>query len=132
MPGKPNVQPAHLSANTLAFVGDAVFALYVRERLARDVAGTVHLLHKLSTRYVKASAQAAIVRALMPELSEEETHVFRRGRNVKTTTMPRNADMQEYRQATGFEALLGFLHLSGRQDRLMELLDRAASMIEQE
>ena len=132
MPGKTHVQPAHLSANTLAFVGDAVFALYVRERLAMGVSGTVHRLHQLSTDYVKASAQARIIRVLLAELTEDEATIFRRGRNVKTTTMPRNADMQAYRQATGFESLLGYLHLSDQQDRLKELLDRAAAIIEQE
>lgn len=131
MPGKALIQPAHLSANTLAFVGDAVFALYVRERLARELPGTVHRLHQRSTDYVKASAQAQIVQALFGELTEEETAIFKRGRNVKTTTMPRNADMHDYRQATGFESLLGYLHLSEKTDRLMELLNRAAEIIEQ-
>lgn len=132
MPAEPKFQPAHLSANTLAFVGDAVFALFVRERLSKNASGTVHRLHQLSTMYVKASAQARIAQGLAGSLTEEEMAIYRRGRNVKTTTMPRNAEMHEYRQATGFEALLGFLHMEDRKERLEELLEKSATMIEEE
>ena len=132
MPVEPSGQWGQLSANTLAFVGDAVFALYIRERLTRKSSGTAHRLHNLSTRYVKASAQARIVLSIVDELDEEEHAVFKRGRNAKTVTMPKNAEMQDYRHATGFEAVLGFLHLSGRIERLNALLDRAAAIIESE
>ncbi len=131
MPVEPNMAPSQASANALAFVGDAVFALYVRERLMNRVPGSAHRLHALSTRYVKASAQARIMHAIHDNLTEEEQALYRRGRNAKTATMPKNADMQEYRTATGFEALLGFLRLSGRQQRLDEILEMAAAIIEQ-
>ena len=131
MPVEPNGLHSQASPNALAFVGDAVFALFVRERLMNRFSGSAHRLHALSTRYVKASAQARIVHAILDELSEEEQAIYRRGRNAKSSTMPKNADVQEYRVATGFEALLGFLRLSGRQTRLDELLEKAAAVIEQ-
>ena len=121
-----------MSANALAFVGDAVFALYIRERLIGQSPGSAHRLHNLSTRYVKASAQARIIQALIPVLDEEEMSVYKRGRNAKTVSMPKNAEMADYRQATGFEALLGLLHLAGRTERLREILDRSAAVIEME
>ena len=130
MPVEPSKEWGQLSANTLAFVGDAVFALYIRDRLTRRSSGTAHRLHILSTRYVKASAQAKIVLLLMDELDEVEKGVFMRGRNAKIVTMPKNSEMQDYRHATGFEAVLGFLHLSGRIERLNVLLGRAAAIIE--
>ena len=132
MPVDPIIPPSQASANALAFVGDAVFALFVRERLMNRVAGSAHRLHALSTRYVKASAQARIVHTIHDVLTEEEQAVYRRGRNAKSATMPKNADMQEYRVATGFEALLGFLRLSGRQERLDEILEMAAAVVEQQ
>jgi ribonuclease III family protein len=130
MPVEPNNQWEQQSANTLAFVGDAVFALFIRERLTRRSPGTVHRLHTASTRYVKASAQARIALAMMDELDEDERAVFMRGRNAKTVSMPKNAELQDYRHATGFEAVVGFLHLEGRTERLKTLLEKAASIIE--
>jgi len=132
MPVDPNGQWGQMSANALAFVGDAVFALFVRERLIAISPGSAHRLHNLSTRYVKASAQAKIAQSLMADLQEDEADVYRRGRNAKTVTMPKNAEMRDYRQATGFEALLGFLHLTGRTERLREILDKSAFIIESE
>jgi ribonuclease-3 family protein len=130
MPVVPSEQWGQLSANALAFVGDAVFALFIRERLTRRSPGTAHKLHTLSTRYVKASEQARIALSLMNGLEEDEHAVFMRGRNAKTVTMPKNAEMQDYRHATGFEAVLGFLQLSGRTERLNELLEQSAAIIE--
>ncbi len=120
-----------LSANALAFVGDAVFALFVRERMLQRFPGSVHRLHTMSTHYVKASAQARIVMQLIPEFTEDEMSIYKRGRNTKVFTMPKNADLSEYRHATGFEALIGFLHLNKEERRLEEILLMAVKIVEQ-
>jgi len=123
-------EPRQLSANTLAFVGDAVFGLFIRERMIYKYPGSVHHLHNISTRYVKASAQAYIVMNMMEKLTETEVDIYKRGRNTRIMTMPKNAELKDYRHATGFEAILGYLHLSGSTERLHELLEMAAEIIE--
>lgn len=110
------VNPATLSPLTLAFVGDAVFELMVREQLACEANRPVGSLHKASVQSVCAEAQSDAVARLLPHLTDEEEAVFRRGRNAHTT---RNSP--EYHRATGLEALFGYLYLSGRHDRLREL-----------
>lgn len=115
-----------LSPLTLAYMGDTVYELYVREALIERFPGhTTHELHRRATRLVRASAQAHTAMALMDELTEEERAVFRRGRNMHNATVPKNADVGEYRLATGFEAVLGRLYLANQRQRLQELLDLA-------
>ena len=109
----------------LAYVGDSVFELYIRIRLAEERHSSAHALHIKAIRYVKAAGQAAILRAIEPELTAREKDVVRFGRNAHTNTMPRNADPAEYHLATGFEALLGYLKLSGQEERLNALLARS-------
>lgn len=112
--------PKQLSPLVLAYVGDAVFELYIRTQLAAQRA-RVHELHKAAVHYVQAKAQAEIVHQWEPLLTEEEKSIVRRGRNARSAP-PKNAAVADYRYSTGFEALLGYLYLSGRQERLMELL----------
>lgn len=112
--------PKLLSPLTLAFVGDAVFGLLVRERLA-DMDLAPAKLHPTSVKLVKAGAQAKAAAALLPLLSEEEAGVYKRGRNAHTGNVPKNASLGEYHAATGLEALFGFLYLDGRTDRAGEL-----------
>lgn len=121
------MQPA-----VLAFIGDAVFELFIRERLIRHHMGTSHQLHVYAIHYVKASRQAKIARSLQSSLTEDEATVFRRGRNAKSTTIPKNAEVQDYRYATAFEALLGYLYLTGQQERLHSIMEQAAIIIETE
>ena len=90
---------------TLAYIGDGIYDL-----------------HKKTTRYVKAPAQSAMIEALLPELTEEEEAVYRRGRNAKSYTTAKNASVADYRRATGFEALMGYLYLTGQIDRLLQLI----------
>lgn len=106
----------------LAYVGDAVFDLYVREKLAREKAMPVRQLHRRATAIVRADGQDAALRQMEPHLTEEEAEIVRRGRNTKSR-VPKNADMAAYRRATGFEALLGWLYLNGENERLNCLLD---------
>lgn len=110
------VNPAMLSPLTLAFVGDGVYGLMVREQLACEANRPVGTLHKASVDWVRAEAQSAAVERMLPLLTDEEAGVYRRGRNAHTS---RNSP--EYHRATGLEALFGYLYLAGRTARLREL-----------
>ena len=106
----------------LAYLGDAVIELWVRERLLhKGVCGSGRL-NRAALCYVKATAQAAAVTVLLPLLSEEETAVWKRGRNSHCGSVPKSANVAEYRAATGLEVLCGWLRLSDRQARIDELL----------
>ncbi len=109
----------------LAFMGDAVYEEFVRTKVLLRANTSANKLHREAVHYVKASAQSAAITALLSELSEEEEAIFKRGRNAHSSSVPKNADVTEYRAATGFEALLGFLHLSGQTDRLLDLMEKA-------
>jgi len=119
------LQPA-----VLAFIGDAVFNLFIRERLVRKKRASSHRLHIDATRYVKAASQSRIARELQKEFDEDAAFIVRRGRNAKSTTVPKNADLHDYHYATGLEAVMGYLYLTGRKERLESILERAASIIE--
>ena len=131
IPDETVPQPGQYGPLALAFVGDGVYELYVRTRLMRAGSLQANKLHRLATQYVKAGAQAASVRAILDKLSEEEGAVYRRGRNAKSATVPKNVDVAEYRMATGFEALLGYLYLSGRAERLREIMELACGAVEE-
>lgn len=115
--------PARLSPLVLAYIGDAVFELHVREKLVGGVKEPVHALHDLAVSLVQARAQAGILRRLEPFLTDEERDIVRRGRNAKSGVAPRHADVRDYLHSTGFEALIGFLYLDGRKERLNEILE---------
>lgn len=106
-----------LNALALAYIGDAVYELWVRRHLLDSGGEKVQAMHKQAVGYVRASAQARILHALMPALSSEEQQVVMRGRNSKGS-YPRNVDVITYRHATAFEALVGYWHLLGRQERI--------------
>ncbi|MBO5099264.1 MAG: Mini-ribonuclease 3 [Clostridia bacterium] len=110
----------------LAFLGDAVFEMYIREHLLSKANAPVDSLHKKAVRYVKASAQCEAFDRIEPYLNEKELRVFKRGRNAKINTKAKNAALSEYKKATGFETLLGYLHINGDISRLNELLSIAA------
>ncbi len=109
------------SALTLAYIGDCVYELYVRLYVIKDKYYPVKVLHKTSTSYVKASAQAAYFHKIEGILTEEEMSVFKRGRNTNSHP-PKNADLIDYKIATGVETLIGYTYLKGDRARLMELL----------
>ncbi|MBR0414859.1 MAG: ribonuclease III [Clostridia bacterium] len=115
------VNPGQLSPITLAFVGDAVYSLIVREELAILSDKPADRLHKLSAGKVSAAAQCRAMESIMDALSEEELAVFKRGRNAATKHTPKNASGRDYHYATGFEALFGYLYLSRRYARIQEL-----------
>lgn len=107
---------------TLAYIGDAIYELVIRTILVEKGNTQVNKLHQRASKLVKASAQSAIIEKLKPYLTEEEMGVFKRGRNAKSFTMAKNASMSDYRRATGFEALMGYLYLTEQWDRMLELI----------
>ena len=111
-----------------AYIGDCIYEVYIREYLIAHSYKNVHDLHKKATLFVKAKAQAEIVMELQEELTQKELDVVRRGRNAHPHTVPKNADIGQYHMATGFEALVGYLHLSGQKERLETLLQRSVEI----
>ena len=116
------VDPRTYSPLVLAYIGDAVYELIVRTILVDRGNRQANTLHKKASTYVKASAQAAMAEAFLPELTEEELSYFKRGRNAKTVSMAKHATMHDYRHATGFEALMGYLYLTDQMNRMIDLI----------
>lgn len=116
---------------TLAYLGDAVYELMIRDHLMKKGFGKVADLHQLAIRYTSATGQAIAIEGLMPSLSEEEVAIFKRGRNAKATHLPKNSDRSTYHTATGFESVLGYLYLENRQERLTELVGKSIALIEE-
>lgn len=115
-------EATEFSPLVLAYIGDAVYELIVRSILVSMGNRPVNKLNKDATSLVKAGAQSEIVKLISDNLSEEEYTVFKRGRNSSPHTMAKNASMTDYKYATGFEALIGFLYLDNRCDRVLELV----------
>lgn len=113
---------------TLAYIGDGIYDLVIRTVIVERANRSANDLHKKATRYVKAQAQAKMILALLEELTEEEEAVYKRGRNAKSYTVAKNASMADYRKATGFEALMGFLYLTNQMDRLLYLVKRGIEL----
>ena len=118
-----DVDPRQLSPLNLAFVGDCVYEMLVRETLVCDANRPVNDLHRESVKYVSAAAQTEAFAKIKDVLTEEETAQFKRGRNAKTGHSPKSATDAQYHTATGVEALFGYLYLSGKIDRIRELFD---------
>lgn len=114
----------------LAYIGDAIYEVYIRKILIENPDLSVDKLHKKAVTYVKAKAQAEIVLELQEELTVEEWTVVKKGRNQKSKTVPKNSDIGDYRYATGFEALIGYLFCQQDYERLMEIMKRAVEIIE--
>lgn len=111
-----------LSPLTLAYLGDAVYELVIRTILVEKGNCPVNRLHKKASSLVKASAQSAIMEVIETELTEEEHAVYKRGRNAHSATMAKHASMADYRRATGFEALMGYLYLKEETERMLNLI----------
>ena len=107
---------------TLAYIGDGIFDLVIRSVVVGKGNTRAGELHKRTSQIVKAHTQAEMIEKLFPMLTEEEAEVYRRGRNAKSPTMAKNATMSDYRKATGFEALMGYLYLKDEFERLVELV----------
>lgn len=113
-----------MSPLTWAYVGDAVYELYIRNHLVNTTNLKPHKLHIESIKYVKAKSQANILEKLENFLTQEEKEIVRRGRNTKNHHLPKNADVNDYMYATAFEALIGYLYLTKEEKRLNEILEK--------
>ena len=112
-----------MSPLTWAYVGDAVYELFIREHLINTTNLKPHKLHIETIKYVKASAQASILKRIEPQLTEEEKDIVRRGRNTETHSAPKNANPADYMYSTAFEALIGYLYLTEQKERLSIILN---------
>ena len=119
-----------LNTDALAYIGDSVYEVFVRERVLES--GTVKAanLHRASTKYVKAKAQAEVIRTMFDSLTEEEQRLVKRARNHRYNSKAKNADPVTYKWATAFEALIGYLHLAGEEERLAWAMETAACIVE--
>lgn len=115
----------------LAIIGDAIYEIYIRNYvLSKHEGYSVNKIHKSAISYVKAKAQSTIMHGIEEELQEEESYIFKRGRNAKSQTVPKNADVRDYRMATGFEALVGYLYLIGETERLSYIFEKSVKIID--
>lgn len=114
----------------LAYIGDGIYELMVRSYMVNLVRGSMNDINRNVIRLVKATSQSYAVRTLEPELSELEMRIVKRARNQKNVSVPKNTPVAEYKLATGFEALLGYLYLDGQEERLKELVFKAIRLIE--
>ncbi|WP_122641115.1 Mini-ribonuclease 3 [Romboutsia sp. Marseille-P6047] len=120
-----------ISPLVLAYLGDTVYESYVREYLIRkNINKKVNDLHKSAIKYVNAKAQATIIHEIENELSEDEMRIYKRGRNQKSHTSPKNADIIDYKHATGFEALIGYLYLNEEISRLKYIISKGLEIVE--
>lgn len=119
-----------VSNQTLAFIGDAVYNVYIRTYLASKSNMQTGILHRQSIKYVSAKAQAKIIDKIVENLSEDEINIYKRGRNTNITTVSKNVDVIEYKKATGFEALIGELYIQKKIVRLEEIINMSIKIIE--
>ena len=121
-----------MNTSTLAYLGDAVFEVIVREKIVTEKPGDVDRAHHTAVRYVSAAGQAKAAKAMIAEgfLTEDEEHIYKRARNHRSMSKPQNADPREYKIATGFEALLGYLYLSDDRQRLREIAAEAVRIVD--
>ncbi|MBE5916330.1 MAG: ribonuclease III [Pseudobutyrivibrio ruminis] len=130
--GKFNIEPKDIrtySPLTLAYIGDAIFDVVIRSILVNKGNTPVNKLHQRASQIVKAPTQAAMILALMDELTDEEHDWYRRGRNSKPHTKAKNASTMDYLEATGFEAVMGYLYLTGDMDRICELVTHGVDLV---
>lgn len=109
---------------TLAYIGDGIYEIVVRTVIVDEANRQVNKIHKVASNLVKAETQAKMIHLIMDDLTEEEVRIYKRGRNAKAVTRAKNASMSDYRTATGFEALMGWLYLTGQSERMMQLIKK--------
>lgn len=120
--GESEVDIRTYSPLTFAYIGDAIFEMVIRTLIVERGQRAANTLHKHTTKIVCAGTQAAIVEAIMEDLTEEEQDIYRRGKNTKLHSSAKNASLSDYRKATGFEAVCGYLYLAGNTKRIVELI----------
>lgn len=132
IPGMKSADPKMSSPLVLAYIGDCVYDLIIKMMVAGRGGKQVHKLHEETSRYVQASAQSFMMRAMQEHLTDEEHSVYRRGRNTRSVSAAKNQSITDYRRATGFEALIGYLYLKKEYKRLTELVTIGLESIEKE
>ena len=120
--GLPDINPAELAPLILAHIGDAIYEVVIRTITLSKGSRQIEKVHKEAISYVNAGTKAHAADVLLPRLTEEEADIYKRGRNAKSNTKAKNASIGDYRKATGFEALMGYLYLKGETDRMLELI----------
>lgn len=125
-----NQNICNYSPLTLAYIGDGIYELVIRSVVVAKGNEPVNKLHKKSSSMVKAETQARLIKLLMDRLTDEELTIYKRGRNAKSFTSAKNASIVDYRMATGFEALMGYLYMEGRTERLFELVKLGLERLE--
>ena len=125
-----HTEPSQLSPLVLAYIGDSIYDLVIKTWVIEQGTMQVNKLNKKTSSIVKAESQSAMIGVIEPMLSEHEEAVYNRGRNAKSYTSAKNASIGDYRRATGFEALMGYLYLSGQYERMMELVKAGLESLE--
>jgi len=131
----PNVSKTEAkmqNVQVLAFVGDSVHTLYVKSVVTLSATTKSGGLHKLANQYVNAKAQSLVAHHLQTVFTEEEMDIFKRGRNYKTQSLPKNANVVDYKNATGLEAVFGYLYVTNQTERLEELLKTSMELVEKQ
>ena len=118
-----------VNVKTLAYIGDVVYELYVREHVIANSREQVNKLHKKTIKYVSAKAQAKIVELMSDDFTDLEKDIIRRGRNAEANTVPKNTDVVTYKKATGFESIIGYLYFTGQNRRLKDIINQSITLI---
>lgn len=114
----------------LALIGDGVFEVFIRSHILTNNSDlSAHKIHVQAIKFVKAKSQSLIMHEIESELTDEEEYIYKRGRNAKSATVPKNANVRDYRMATGFEALVGYLYLIGETERLEFIFEKSIDII---
>ena len=125
-----DIDTVNYSPLTFAYIGDAIYELVIRTMIVDEANRSANDLHKKSSEYAKASTQAKLAEILMDDFDEEELAVFKRGRNTKINSKAKNASFNDYKKATGFETVMGYLYLEGKTERMIELIKKGLEKLD--
>lgn len=126
--GLDDINITDYSPLTLAYIGDGIYEIVIRTVIVDEANRQVNKIHKSASNLVKAGTQAKMIHYIMDDLTDAELTIYKRGRNAKAVTRAKNASMSEYRTATGFEALMGWLYLTGQSERMMKLIKKSVTV----
>lgn len=124
-----NLDIREYNIKTLAYMGDAVYELYIREYIVKNSREVASKLHKKTIKFVSAKAQEYIINNIFELLTEEEKEIYKRGRNANANTVPKNTDVVTYKKATGFESVIGYLYFTGQKRRLKDIINKSITLI---
>lgn len=125
------IDPNRINTTSLAFIGDAVYSVYIRRHVVMSGTENAEKLHQMAVSYVRAEAQAEAIKAVFDDLSPEHQALVRRARNRRSHSKPKHADAMTYKWSTAFEALIGYLYLSGETERMEDLIGKAIAITEE-